>query len=153
MNFRAKLISFNGNQVRSFNIWCDAGQTSPYFCHPPPQGCLLRLSSRSAAQGSYYNQLLTSRMLWGFPPGVRRAFWLCLLLHVAVATIVEDTSLSIHYDSTWLIDGNGYNSGGSAHHTNISGGTATYLFTGEFVDHHGSLPKFASALSPNAPYY
>jgi len=58
-------------------------------------------------------------------------FWLCLLLHEAVATVVEDSDSGISYDSTWTLDGNGYNSGGSAHHTNISGGTATYSFTGK----------------------
>jgi hypothetical protein len=80
----------------------------------------------------YSDCLLTSGMLWSSLSTVHAVSWLCLLLRAAVATIVEDSSPSIHYDSTWSIDGNGYNSGGSAHHTNISGGAATYSFTGEF---------------------
>lgn len=70
-------------------------------------------------------------MLRDFLPTVHAVFWLCLLGHAVVATIVEDTDPGIRYDSTWSIDGNGYNSGGCAHRTNITGGIATYTFTGE----------------------
>ena len=62
-------------------------------------------------------------------------FWLYLLLHTTLATIVEDSNPSIHYDASWTTDINGYYSGGSAHHTNINGGTANYTFTGEFGPH------------------
>jgi hypothetical protein len=66
------------------------------------------------------------------PRFLRVVSWLCLLLCGAVATTVEDGDAAIHYDTTWTLDENGTNSGGSAHHTNISGGTATYWFAGEF---------------------
>lgn len=47
------------------------------------------------------------------------------------ALIVQDTDSAIKFDNTWVIDGNGDNSGGSAHRTNISSGTASYQFQGE----------------------
>jgi len=60
--------------------------------------------------------------------------WLCLLSHAALAKIVDDPDIS--YSSDWTQEkNNGYYSGGTAHHTNISGATANYSFTGEFAVH------------------
>ena len=70
-------------------------------------------------------------MLWNSLPMLHAISWLCLLLHEAVVTVVEDSDPGISYNPTWILDGNRYNSGGSAHHTNISGGTMTYSFTGK----------------------
>lgn len=84
-------------------------------------------------------------MLWGFPLVALILSWLCLL-HAAAATIVEDTDPSIHFDNTWLMDYNGDNSGGTAHHTNISGATATYSFTGEFGPRDACLCTLLNAL-------
>lgn len=56
---------------------------------------------------------------------------LCLLRSSATATIIQDSDPSIVYDKTWVLDDNGTNSNGSAHHTNMTGGTATYTFMGQ----------------------
>jgi len=63
--------------------------------------------------------------------------WLCLLSHAALAIIVDDSSPSISYSSgVWTQENkNDYYSGGTAHHTNISGAAANYSFTGEFAVH------------------
>ena len=68
------------------------------------------------------------------PSWVYAVSWLCLLSRmspIAMAVTVEDTDPTVHSDNTWTIDGYYKNSGSSAHHTNITGGTATYSFTGE----------------------
>lgn len=57
--------------------------------------------------------------------------FLYLLSVLASATIVEDTDPAINFDDSWILDNNGDNSQGVAHRTNISGGQATYSFTGE----------------------
>lgn len=48
-----------------------------------------------------------------------------------LATIVEESDPNIHWDDTWLLDVNTGLSGGFARRTNITGGKATYSFTGE----------------------
>jgi hypothetical protein len=57
--------------------------------------------------------------------------WLFLLLHTAMATVVQDTDPSIHYDNTWVVFDSQYDSGGTLHATNITGGAASYSFQGE----------------------
>lgn len=61
------------------------------------------------------------------------AAWAVLgsFLTSVLGATVEDSDVNIHWDDTWSLDMNGYNSGGSAHHTNITGGKATYSFTGK----------------------
>lgn len=69
---------------------------------------------------------------------VHRVPWillLLLLLRGAVATTVEDTDPSIRWDGAWITDDNTSNSGGCAQHTNMTGATATFSFTGEFGVH------------------
>jgi hypothetical protein len=57
-----------------------------------------------------------------------------LLSHKAIATIIEDTDPNVHFDNTWTTEAYHANSGGIAHLTNVSGGTATFSFTGEYND-------------------
>jgi len=67
--------------------------------------------------------------------------WLFLLSHAALAKIVDDSSTDISYSSgVWTSESkNGYYSGETAHHTNISGATANYSFTGVAVTLYGLL--------------
>ncbi|KAF8299224.1 hypothetical protein DL93DRAFT_2233967 [Clavulina sp. PMI_390] len=51
--------------------------------------------------------------------------------------IVQDTDTGINFDSTWSLDGNPSNSGGFAHRTNITGGTASYSFYGSDISMYG----------------
>ena len=61
----------------------------------------------------------------------RVVLWLFLLLHTVLATVVQDTDPSIHYDNTWKFLHNPYYSGRTARGTNITGGAASYSFKGE----------------------
>lgn len=69
-------------------------------------------------------------MLRGFPQIFTAVYWL-FLLHVVLAAAVGGFDTSIHFDHTLLQGVSGLHTG-SGHCTNISGGTSTHSFTGEF---------------------
>ncbi|KAF8299221.1 hypothetical protein DL93DRAFT_2102971 [Clavulina sp. PMI_390] len=53
---------------------------------------------------------------------------------VSAQVVVQDTGPGgPTFDSTWVLDENGDNSGGLAHRTSQNGGTATFTFTGELM--------------------
>lgn len=76
--------------------------------------------------------MLVPRLIWESPSIALGVVLLYLLCPSAAFTTVEDTDPGFHYDDTWLQYTNPYDSGGTDHSTNITGGQATYSFTGKY---------------------
>lgn len=103
-----------------------AGKISLVRCaarshHPPPDDFCVTVEAHACPFARKHSSSMA-----------RLGLWLVLLLHIALATVVEDTDPSIHYDGTWTVLDTQWDSGGTTHATNITGGTATSSFNGEF---------------------